>query len=154
MRNASLRHAEFVEGIALLAVSAGLYGLSFTFPRPLITSDIVVGPLTIPRLVLVIVGLLGITRASLALRIPHDDTTSFPVDPVVAATAALAFAYVIAAAYLGMILPMPFFCVVLAWIWGGRDPLRLTVLAVGVPVFVWVFFDVLFQAQLPLLPTF
>jgi hypothetical protein len=49
---------------------------------------------------------------------------------------------------------MPFYCVALGWLWGARSIPKLAGVAVGAPVCIWLLFDVMFRAELPVLPVF
>lgn len=151
-RNRPFAKAEMAEALVLLTVVAGFYLVTFRFSDPLLTMEGIPSPAAIPRLILGMLAASAVLRMWLAVTGRGGARFETPDLPRVGATAAIAIAYVVAAAWAGLLLPIPVFVAGLAWIWGGRSVPRLAAMALGVPVFVWVFFDLLFRAQLPLWP--
>ena len=146
------RRGEFAEGAVIIGVSAFFYALTWNFSDPRLTMESVPSPAAFPRLILAIIMILGLLRVVSAMRVSPTETMEVPWDAVVLVTMVLSVAYAIASYFLGVLIPMPVYCLALAWLWGGRDKVKLTAMAVGLPLFVWVFFVLLFRARLPLGP--
>jgi hypothetical protein len=148
------RTAELIEATVVILFGAFFYAMTWEVTAPLPGVELALTPGSFPRLILGLIIVLGLARGFIALRTPREETTSFPWDRVVFTTAVLSLAYVIAARYLGIFIPMPFYCVALGWLWGARSIPKLAGVAVGSPFAIWLLFDVIFRAELPVLPVF
>lgn len=146
------RSVELIEAAAILVIAGFFYAMTWSFVDPPVVDERALRPTTFPRLILGAIMLLGVVRALTALQTPANLTMELPWDRVVLATAVLSLVYAIAARYLGVFLPTPFYIVALAWLWGARSPLYLFIIAFGVPLAVWLLFEVMFRSQLPLGP--
>jgi hypothetical protein len=148
------RTIELIEATAVILVGAFFYAMTWNVTAPLAGVELALTPGSFPRLILGLIIALGIARGVMALRLPSDETTDFPWDRVVFITALLSLTYAVAARYLGIFIPTPFYCVALGWLWGARSIPKLTGVALGSPVVIWLLFVVAFRADLPVLPVF
>lgn len=144
--------AEIIEAVVILVVVATFYAATFRFSDPLLTMEGIPSPAAIPRLILILLASSALIRLWIAIQQRDGVKVSLQSPVRVLVTACLALAYPIVAAWLGMLLPVPFFCLVLAWLWGGRAWRPVTAMAASLPLFIWIFFELIFKAQLPLWP--
>jgi hypothetical protein len=148
------RTLELIEATVIVLFGAFFYAMTWEITAPLAGVELALTPGSFPRLILGLMIVLGIVRGIIALRLPRDEAAAFPWDKVVFLTAVLSLAYAVCARYLGIFIPMPFYCVALGWLWGARSIPKLAGVAIGAPVCIWLLFDVMFRAELPVLPVF
>jgi hypothetical protein len=114
-----------------------------------------VQPSTVPRIALGAVIVAALLQAGVQwLRAPRTTDGSKKAEALdarpILATIAVCGAYIAAAYWLGFFVPMPFFCVALAALWGGRPLLKLVIYGIGCTVANWIMFVTLFESDLPL----
>lgn len=146
-RSTAWRHHDVAVAAVVLAIAAAAFATTYTFeevPAALMQG---LGAEIFPRLVLAIIGILGIVMAFQARhRLPEALET---IPPLVFTTAASMLVFFVGVWLIGMLPSMFVFLVGVGWMWGERRrPLLLAVSAI-LCVAIWLVFVKLFGIALP-----
>ena len=142
-----------LESIFIMALSATLYGVTYTFDEvPAILAQ-GIQPTVFPRAVLVIMFALAALQAFKATRISVEDVAKItalkPIEPVVFITAGLLIAFVFFMPIIGTFPAIVIFLPLLAFIWGERRWLLMALSFAGFLAFVYVLFRLIMAVPLP-----
>lgn len=150
-----MKNIPLIETIALLALSVFFLIMTTRFEGALSSASEGVQPSTVPRIALVIIiaatllqaGLRFIRQRRAATAPDHAKTSlSWPI----VSTILVCGAYIAAAYWLGFFIPMPFFCMALAALWGASSLPRLAIYGIGCTAANWILFITLFKSDLPM----
>lgn len=150
-----MRNVVLIETIILLALSAVFLAMTIQFEGALSYASEGVQPSTVPRIALGAIIVAALLQAGfLWLRQPRaaggsEKAEALDARPILV-TIFVCAAYITAAYWLGFFVPMPFFCIALAALWGGRPMLKLVIYGIGCTVANWILFVTLFESDLPL----
>lgn len=150
-----MKNIPLMETVALLALSAFFLIMTTRFEGALSSASEGVQPSTVPRIALIIIIVATLLQAGLqfirqrrttAAREHAKTSLSWPI----VSTILVCGAYIAAAYWLGFFIPMPFFCVALAVLWGATSLPRLAIYGIGCTAANWIVFIALFKSDLPM----
>lgn len=131
---------DLVVALAVLAFCAAAYAVTLGFKEAPAAVAQNVQPATFPRLVIGVVAVLSALLAVMSLR--TDSARKRTPKPMVAVTAAMMIAFVIAFDTLGFIAAMVLFSLLMPMLWGERRWGRLVLHAVLFPAAIYLVFVV------------
>ena len=142
-----------LESIFIMALSAVLYGVTYTFDKvPAILAQ-GIQPTVFPRAVLGIMFCLAALQAVKAARLSVEDFAKVkalsPIQPVVFITAGLLIAFVFVMPIIGTFPAIVIFLPALAIVWGERRWLLMALSFAGFLAFVFVLFRLIMAVPLP-----
>lgn len=129
---------DLVVALAVLAFCATAYAVTLGFKEAPSAVAQNVQPATFPRLVIGVIAALSALLAALSFR--SDSARKRPVKPMVAVTAAMMVAFVIAFDTLGFIAAMVLFSLAMPMLWGERRWSLLLPFAVLFPAAIYLVF--------------
>jgi len=129
---------DLVVALAVLTFCAAAYAVTLGFKEAPSAVAQNVQPATFPRLVIGVIATLSALLAALSFR--SDSARKRPVKPMVAVTAAMMIAFVIAFDTLGFIAAMVLFSLAMPMLWGERRWSRLLPFAALFPAAIYLVF--------------
>lgn len=157
----TLKNTDKIGSILLLALSAAIFIVTADFPTGIGET----GPDFYPRVIAVLIAFFAVVQLARSLLVGEQLTHEITLEVTAQVVGALALvvAYVLLLPYLGFI-PGTIAFLIAAMVYSGvRSPLRLTVVSLGLTLFLYYTFVVFLRIPLPaseiypirdLLPTF
>ena len=146
-RSPLLRGDDIVGGVILFFCAAA-YAITTTFEEVPVMLSQGIQPAVFPRLLIAVIALLSMILIIQSRRKPA--ATHKPVPMVAFATAGLLAVFVAAIDWVGMMLGIFLFCLILPALWGDRRYLWIAVFAVLFPAGIFVLFSKLLEVRFPL----
>ena len=146
-RSPLLRGDDIVGGV-ILFFCAATYAITTTFEEVPVMLSQGIQPAVFPRALISVIAILSVILIIQGRRKPA--TTRKPVPLVAFATAGLLAVFVAAIDWVGMMLGIFLFCLVLPALWGDRRYLWITVFAVLFPAGIFLLFSKVLEVRFPL----
>lgn len=129
---------DLLAGIVLLAACGVAYFVTLGFEEAPAALAQNVQPATFPRLVIVVIAVLGTMMIVLGLPLKEPARQLPPLSVFV--TAAMMVGFVVALEQLGIMMAMILFSLAMPILWGERRPVPLLIYSVLFPSAIWVVF--------------
>jgi small-conductance mechanosensitive channel len=140
-------HPDQKAALALIALAAVAFGLTYTFDEVPKAIQQGMGPERFPRLIAMLIAGLGLVLLVSARG--RADTPLPPVDRAVYGVCAGGVAFIGGVHLVGMVVAMGFALLALGWAWGERRWLALSANAVLLPLTLWLLFVKGLKVTLP-----
>lgn len=146
-RSPLLRGDDIVGG-AILFFCAAAYAITTTFEEVPVMLSQGIQPAVFPRLMIAVIAILSVLMIIQGRR--KRDSVRKPVPLVAFGTAGLLGLFVAAIDWVGMMIAIFLFCLVLPALWGERRYLWIAVFAVLFPISIFVLFSKMLEVRFPL----
>lgn len=143
-----LLHGDEIVGGAILVFCAAAYAITMTFEEVPAMLAQGIQPAVFPRAMIAVIAILSVIVIIQGRRKPA--ATRKPVPIVAFATAGLLAVFVAVIDWVGMMLGIFLFCLVLPALWGDRRYLWIAVFAVLFPVSIFMLFSTMLEVRFPL----
>ena len=146
-RSPLLRGDEIVGGVIIFFCAAA-YAITTTFEEVPVMLSQGIQPAVFPRLLIGVIAILSMILIIQSRRKPA--TVRKPVPLVAFSTAGLLAVFVAAIDWVGMMIGILLFCLVLPALWGDRRYLWIAVFAVLFPAGIFMLFSKMLEVRFPL----
>ncbi len=145
-----MRHSDVRISLVLFAVFAALLAYTFTLPKPQLSVG--VGPAFVPQIVLSALLCLTVAlliKGWLQTRRSTPDPPEKRQGRLHIYGMLLAVGFVLLMEYVGTFVSIPLFIAAIMLLAGGRRPLTVVLMALGIPAIIYMVFTLFLQIQFP-----